>query len=171
MIADRLEAFLRVLEAAVVRGLVIPIDDVLLVRLLISIARALERVHAQALSNHGLSGAEFRVLLALFSQSGDPQSPGALCAATDLTSAHMTRISDSLFARGLITRIASTRDRRRKPLGVSLRGDALIRSIATGAFEPLRSVLGELSPSVRINLLDELKTVAQIIDHSEISAS
>jgi len=52
--------------------------------------------------------------------------PGDLCSALGQSPANMTRVSDALVERKLITRILSGQDRRRMVMRITAKGEALV---------------------------------------------
>jgi MarR family transcriptional regulator, negative regulator of the multidrug operon emrRAB len=143
-----------------------PIDAALLLRTLILVGRALGELMEEALRPYGLNDTEFRVLVNLFSQPDGIGHPGDLCAAAQQTPANMTRITDTLVARGLITRIPSVQDRRRQILELTDQGRALMNQMIPSAFEPLRSLLSALPAPELQHMRGQLKRIAGAIDET-----
>jgi MarR family transcriptional repressor of emrRAB len=141
-----------------------PMDAALLLRTLILVGRALGELMEDALRPYGLNDTEFRVLINLYSLPEGIGHPGDLCAAAQQTPANMTRITDTLVARGLITRIPSVQDRRRQILELTEAGRALLRRMMPAAFEPLRSLLTVLPAPELQQILGQLKCIAAAID-------
>ena len=143
-----------------------PVDAALLLRTLILIGRALGELMEEALRPYGLNDTEFRVLVNLFSLPDSVGHPGELCLAAQQTPANMTRITDALLARGLITRIPSVQDRRRQILELTEAGHALLREMMPAAFEPLRSLLTVLPEPELQQMLGQLKRIGAAIDET-----
>jgi MarR family transcriptional regulator, negative regulator of the multidrug operon emrRAB len=143
-----------------------PTEPALLLRTLILVGRALGELMEEALRPYGLNDTEFRVLVGLFSLPDGVGHPGDLCAAAQQTPANMTRITDTLVARGLITRVPSVQDRRRQVLELTDQGRALLRQMMPAAFEPLRSLLTVLPASELQQILGQLKRIAAAIDET-----
>jgi len=141
-----------------------PTDAALLLRTLILVGRALGELMEDALRPYGLNDTEFRVLVNLYSLPDSVGHPGDLCAAAQQTPANMTRITDTLVARGLITRVASVQDRRRQILELTDEGRALLRQMMPAAFEPLRSLLTVLPAPELQQMLGQLRRIAAAID-------
>src|SRR6202000_993979 len=91
----------------------LPVSGILLCRLVLHIGREMTARFEQQIKPFGLAEAEFRVLTTLFSQPEGVAHPSDLCARPSQSPANMSRISDTLVARGLITRVSSVHDRRR----------------------------------------------------------
>jgi MarR family transcriptional repressor of emrRAB len=147
-----------------------PTEPALLLRTLILVGRALGELMEEALRPYGLNDTEFRVLVNLHSLPEGTGHPGELCAAAQQTPANMTRITDTLVARGLMTRVASVHDRRRQILQLTDEGRALIQRMVPAAFEPLRSLLTVLPAPELQQILGQLKRIATAIDQSTRSA-
>jgi MarR family transcriptional repressor of emrRAB len=141
-----------------------PMDAALLLRTLILVGRALGELMEDALRPYGLNDTEFRVLVNLYSLPDGIGHPGDLCAAAQQTPANMTRITDTLVARGLITRIPSVQDRRRQILELTEAGRSLLQRMMPAAFEPLRSLLTVLPAAELQEILGQLKRIAAAID-------
>src|SRR6202521_5732718 len=94
----------------------LPVSGILLCRLLMHIGREMAAGFEQQIRPYGLAEAEFRVLTTLFSQPDGAAHPSALCARGSQSPANMSRISDALVDRGLITRVSSVHDRLRMVL-------------------------------------------------------
>src|SRR5580658_4546428 len=113
---DKLETNLRALSARVPD---LPFTEILLCRLLIHLGREMATVLEQQIRPFGLAEAEFRVLTTLFSQPDGVGHPSELCAGTAQSAANMSRISDALVSRDLITRVPSIHDRRKMVLRIT----------------------------------------------------
>jgi DNA-binding MarR family transcriptional regulator len=74
----------------------------------------------QMIRPFGLAEAGFRVLTTLFSQPDGAAHPSDLWARAEQSPANMSRISDALVSRELITRVFSVRDRRRMVLRITI---------------------------------------------------
>src|SRR5713226_1812322 len=117
---DKLEANLRALSARVPD---LPFTGILLCRLVLHLGREMAAGFEQRIRPFGLAEAEFRVLTTLFSQPDGAAHPSDLCARADQSPANMSRISDALVDRGLITRVSSVHDRRRMVLRITEEGE------------------------------------------------
>src|SRR5450631_716584 len=119
-----------------------PMAEIMLTRLLLHIGRGMSGMLEQQIRPFGLAEAEFRVLTALFSQPEGVAHPSDLCARTSQSPANMSRISDALVSRELITRVASVHDRRRMVLRITEQGEELVRRLLPVLSGPLREMLG-----------------------------
>src|ERR1700724_1929294 len=150
---DKLEANLRSLSARVPD---LPFNEILLCRLLIHIGREMASGFEQRLRPFGLVEAEFRVLTTLFSQPGGVAHPSDLCARAGQSPANMSRISDALVSRDLITRVLSVHDRRRMVLHITERGEELVRRLLPKLSAPLREVLMEFPEAEQRQMITRL---------------
>lgn len=106
-----------------------PVDEVVLMRLAHMAGTAVEWSIEDWLKPHDFNGSEFRALMMLFSSPGHQASPSELCMWATQKPTNMTRIVDSLLARGLVTRTPSEEDRRRVILRVTPSGKRLVRQL------------------------------------------
>jgi MarR family transcriptional repressor of emrRAB len=143
-----------------------PTDSAMLFRTLILVGRALGELVEEALRPYGLNDTEFRVLVNLYSEPDGTGHPGELSVAAQQTPANMTRITDTLVARGLITRIPSVQDRRRQILGLTDSGRELLLQVMPSAFEGLRSLLAIMPASELQQMTAQLKRIAGAIDEA-----
>jgi MarR family transcriptional repressor of emrRAB len=151
---DKLEASLRALSARVPD---LPFSGILLCRLVLHLGREMAAGFEQKLRPFGLAEAEFRVLTTLFSQPDGVAHPSDLCARADQSPANMSRISDALVSRHLITRVLSVQDRRRMVLRITEQGEDLVRQLLPKLFVSLRGMLAEFSESELSLLISQLK--------------
>jgi MarR family transcriptional repressor of emrRAB len=151
---NMLEANLRALSARVPD---LPFTEILLCRLLLHMGREMATNFEQKIRPFGLAEAEFRVLTTLFSQPDGVAHPSDLCARAAQSPANMSRISDALVSRDLITRVPSAQDRRRMVLRITGQGEDLVRRILPKLFVPLRGMLAEFSELEQRQLISQLK--------------
>lgn len=118
----------------------------------------------QWLTPAGLSEIEFRALVLLFSQGGDQAHPGDLCATLALSPANITRVSDVLVERGLITRVPSEQDRRRMVLRITAAGEAQVRQMLPSMSAFTHQLFGDFSAEELARLLADLKRVYAALD-------
>jgi len=142
----------------------LPQSCVLLSRLFLHLGRGMSSMLDHQIKPFGLAEAEFRVLATLFSQPGAAAHPGELCLRTSQSAANMSRISDSLVARHLITRDSSVQDRRKMVLRMTDLGDQLVRELLPKMFGPLRDLFADLSEPDRQHLIEQLKLLCSRLD-------
>jgi MarR family transcriptional repressor of emrRAB len=71
--------------------------------------------------------------------------------------ANMSRISDALVSRDLITRVLSVHDRRRMVLRITEQGEELVRRLLPKLSAPLREVLMEFPEAEQRQMIARLK--------------
>jgi len=141
-----------------------PMAEIMLTRLLLHIGRGMAGMLEQQIRPFGLAEAEFRVLTALFSQPEGVAHPSDLCARTSQSPANMSRISDALVSRDLITRVSSVQDRRRMVLRITEQGEALVRRLLPLLHAPLKEMFGEFSEAELQQLIVQLKRLGMKLD-------
>src|SRR3984893_15871879 len=125
----------------------LPITGILLCRLILHLGRQMSAMFEQQIRPFGLAEADFRVLTTLFSQPDGVAHPSDLCARAAQSPANMSRISDALVSRDLITRVPSGQDRRRMVLRITEQGEDLVRRLLPKLFVPLRGLWADFSES------------------------
>src|ERR1700723_4240395 len=138
----------------------LPVSGILLCRLLMHIGREMAAMFEQQIRPFGLAEAEFRVLTTLFSQPDGAAHPSDLCARAEQSPANMSRISDALVSRELITRVLSVRDRRRMVLRITEQGEQLVRELLPKLFVPLRGLFAEFPQGEQRQMIDQLKRLS-----------
>jgi len=141
-----------------------PVAGVMLSRLMLHLGRGVAGMLEQQIRPFGLAEAEFRVLTALFSQPDGAAHPSELCARTSQSPANMSRISDALVSRDLITRVLSVQDRRRMVLRITEQGEELVRRLLPLLFAPLREMLKDFSDAEQQQLIVQLKRLGMNLD-------
>jgi MarR family transcriptional regulator, negative regulator of the multidrug operon emrRAB len=154
---DKLETNLRALAA---RMPDLPLTEVLLCRLMLHMGREMAAMLEQQIRPFGLAEAEFRVLTTLFSQPDGVAHPSDLCARAGQSPANMSRISDALVSRDLITRVLSVHDRRRMVLRITEQGEELVRQLLPKMFVPLRGLFAQFPETEQRELIAQLKRLA-----------
>src|SRR5882757_1991275 len=135
----------------------LPAASILLCRLLLHIGREMAVMFEQQIRPFGLAEAEFRVLTTLFSQPDGVAHPSDLCVRASQSPANMSRISDALVSRGLITRVSSVHDRRRMVLRITVQGEELVRRLLPTLYGPLFEMFKEFSEEEQQQLIGLLK--------------
>jgi MarR family transcriptional repressor of emrRAB len=139
---DMLEENLRALQARVPD---LPFTEILLCRLLVHMGRE----------------------MATFSQPDGVAHPSDLCARAAQSPANMSRISDALVSRDLITRVPSAQDRRRMVLRITEQGEDLVRRLLPKLFVPLRGLWAEFSESEQRLLISQLRRLYANLDEAD----
>lgn len=157
---DRIEAGLKRVAA---RFPDFPVPEFLLSRLIVMLGRDLAATHDRLLHPHGLSEPDFKVLMVLFSQDTGSAFPSELCARLAQSPANITRISDGLVERGLITRSLSEQDRRRMVLKITPQGERLLHVFLPLMFVSVRQCFRGLSEKEVSSITSLLKRVRDTI--------
>jgi MarR family transcriptional repressor of emrRAB len=142
----------------------LPVSGILLCRLVLHIGREMSTRFEQQIKPFGLAEAEFRVLTTLFSQPDGVAHPSDLCARASQSPANMSRISDALVSRGLITRVSSVHDRRRMVLRITAEGEEFVRELLPKLHAPLRRMLKDFPEAEQRQLAAQLKRLGSELD-------
>ncbi len=160
---DKLEASLARLSARFPSA---PIPKMMLSRMLVELGRGMAGLLEQQIRPFGLAEPEFRVLTTLFSQAEGVAHPSDLCARTGQSPANMSRISDALVSRDLITRVSSAKDRRRMVLRITEQGEELVHRLLPVLFAPLKEMFCEFSDGDLERLIAQFKRLAVKLDEA-----
>ena len=142
-----------------------PVPEYFLTRLIVLLGRDLAAIHDRVLHPKGLSESDFKILMILFSQDDGSANPSELCARIAQSPANITRISDGLAERGLITRSLSEQDRRRMVLTITAQGVQLLHEFLPSMFAVVRRCFAGLSAAELSSMTLQLKRVAATIDN------
>jgi MarR family transcriptional repressor of emrRAB len=149
----------------------LPVDGILLCRLILHIGREMATNFEQQIRPFGLAEAEFRVLTTLFSQPEGVGHPSDLCVRASQSPANMSRISDALVERGLITRVSSVADRRRMVLRITDAGEKFVRELLPKLHLSLRRTLQDFPESEQRLMCTLLKKLGnELYQMSELDA-
>lgn len=148
----------------------LPATGILLCRLVQHIGREMAAMFEQQLKPFGLNEAEFRVLTTLFSQPDGVAHPSDLCVRASQSPANMSRISDALVARGLITRDSSIHDRRKMVLRITDEGTQFVHQLLPKLLTPLREMLKDFSEPELRQLTQQLKRLGIELEEAAIAA-
>jgi MarR family transcriptional repressor of emrRAB len=164
MTSDQIDGIEASLKRLATRMPDVPVDGILLMRLLLFLGQHVGMMLDHLIRPFGLSEGEFRVLTALFSQPDGTAHPGELCPQASQSPANMSRISDALVSRELITRDTSALDRRRTVLRITDKGSDLVRRLLPATFQSLRELVTVLSDAEQRQLIGQLKRMAAKVD-------
>ena len=167
MLAEQIAAIRAAVTRLQKRDLALPLEDVVLFRTLSLVGRSLGQFAESAMLPYGLAEGELRALVQLYSLPEGVGHPGSLCAATSQSPATMTRTTDVLVERGLISRVPSEQDRRRMILRVTAAGEALVRRILPSFYDQVRPLFSGWSAADRTQLLRQLNELALALDRLE----
>jgi MarR family transcriptional repressor of emrRAB len=149
------------------RILDLPKSEILLSRVFLDLGRSMTSMLEQHTRPFGLSETELRVLTSLFSQPNGVAHPSELCARTSLSAANVSRISDVLVGRALITRGAPiANDRRKRILRITGQGEEMVHRILPTLFSRVRQMFGNLSVDDGEKLIRLLKRLSQKMDQA-----
>jgi MarR family transcriptional repressor of emrRAB len=135
----------------------LPVSGILMCRLILHVGREMAAGFEQQIRPFGLAEAEFRVLTTLFSQPEGAAHPSDLCVPASQSPANMSRISDALVDRGLITRVSSVADRRRMVLRITEQGETLVRELLPKLHLSLHRMLQDFPESEQRAMCTQLK--------------
>jgi MarR family 2-MHQ and catechol resistance regulon transcriptional repressor len=121
--------------------------------------RALTRYAAAGIEETGLGLSDFGVLEVLLHKG--PLPVNTIGPIVDLTPGSISIAVDRLFAKGLVTRVESTEDRRVRIIALTPRGKDLIVPAFRKHSGQMKRVLSELSPEELRGLEGKLKKVGK----------
>lgn len=142
----------------------VPIMEILASRLLVFLGRELTGRMDQCLRPYGLIDIEFRALIGVYSAPNSAANPGELCSSISQSPANITRITDVLVERGLITRLPDEIDRRRWVLKMTPQGENLVNEMLPVMLNTARYSYQDF-PSEELNqVVASLKRLAAAMD-------
>ena len=121
--------------------------------------RALTRYAAAGIEETGLGLSDFGVLEILLHKG--PLPVNTIGPIVDLTPGSISIAVDRLFAKGLVSRVESSEDRRVRIVALTARGKALIDSVFRKHSGQMRKAFAELSPEELRGLEAALKKVGK----------
>jgi len=121
--------------------------------------RALTRYAAAGIEETGLGLSDFGVLEVLLNKG--PLPVNTIGPIVDLTPGSISTAVDRLFAKGLVTRVDSTEDRRVRIVALTPRGKDLIASAFRKHSGQMKRVFSELNPEEIRGLEVALKKVGR----------
>lgn len=126
----------------------------------LEVGNALLRVVAQSVMSveSVVTGPQLRILV-LIAGSG-PQTIGAIATELAVHASNATRVCDRLVSRGLVTRIASTADRRIRSIDLTPAGVDLVDSVLERRRQAIAQVLQRLDPPLAAEALAALRMFA-----------
>lgn len=117
----------------------------------------------EQISPYGVSDNEIRLLLMLHAHGGSA-TPGDIWPLMTQSPANLTRISDGLVERDLISRAPHTEDRRRMVMTITPRGEKLVKEILPHLTGNLARLYSEFTPQERDQLLEYLLRLLRALD-------
>jgi len=121
--------------------------------------RALTKYAAAGIEETGLGLSDFAVLEVLLHKG--PLPVNTIGPIVDLTPGSISIAVDRLFAKGLVSRVESSEDRRVRIVALTARGKALIDSAFRKHSGQMRKAFAELSPEELRSLEAALKKVGK----------
>jgi MarR family 2-MHQ and catechol resistance regulon transcriptional repressor len=124
--------------------------------------RALTRYAIAGIEDTGLGDSDFRVLEILLHKG--PMAVNSIGPIIDLTPGSISIAVDRLFAKGLVSRVESTEDRRVRIVALTPRGKGLIVQAFRKHSGQMRRVFSELRPEELHGLESALKKIGKRAD-------
>lgn len=145
----------------------LPKCEVLLIRLLLLTGEALQRDVENKLKPFDMNDSDFRTLMMLYSSADGSSTPGELCALAEQKPTNMTRITNLLVKRGLITRTNATHDRRQVVLKITADGKRFVRKLLPPMFPEVVTKFSCFSHTERQTFERLLKKLALHLDTAD----
>ena len=142
----------------------LPVQEVVLTRLLLLVGGTLLGELESKLKPHGLNDSDFRTLMMIYSSPTGSATPTELCEYAQQGATNMTRIANVLVKGGLITRATSAEDRRRVVLSITTAGKRLVRKILPPLFPNVHGAFASVSAADKRPLDRLLRQIAVNID-------
>lgn len=161
--AEQLNANLQRLQSRIPD---LPIHSVMLSRLMVQLGRTMATMLEHQIKPLGLTETEFRVLTTLFAQADGGAHPTDLCAKTSQSPANMSRISDALVSRDLITRGSSASDRRKMVLRITEKGEELVRRLMPQLYGSLHEMFQDFDEDEQQRLIGQLKRLGARVEQA-----
>jgi DNA-binding MarR family transcriptional regulator len=137
-------------------------DDVdALTEALAGVSRTLMAVTARSLAavDVELTLVQFRALVVL--RTMGPRNLGQMADALEIQSSSMSRLSDRLFAKGLIDRRTSPTDRREITLALTLKGRRMVDRVLQRRRREIAEIVSAIPAAKRQVLIDGLRLFSE----------
>lgn len=154
--------------AEIIPGL--PKCEVLLIRLLLLTGETLQRDVETKLKPFDMNDSDFRTLMMLYSSAEGSSTPSELCNLAEQKPTNMTRITNLLAKRGLITRTHATHDRRQVVLRITDAGRQFVRQMLPPMFPELTTKFACFTAAERKTFEQLLKKLALHLDTTDAPA-
>ena len=141
-----------------------PAVEARLCRLMLMVGNSLEEELEFKLKPHKLNHSDFLTLMILYSRPDGSSTPGELCEFTTQGATNMTRITNALVKRGLITRGASAEDRRRVLIRITAAGKRFVQKMLPPMFPRVSAMFANFSDADKRNLSRLLGKLAHNLD-------
>ncbi|MEO8778287.1 MAG: MarR family transcriptional regulator [Rhodanobacter sp.] len=142
----------------------LPAREALLCRLMLMLGHTIERELEFNLKPHKLNHSEFLTLMILYSRPEGSSTPGELCEYTTQGATNMTRIANTLVKRRLVTRVASSKDRRRVLIRITPAGRRFVQKMLPPMFPQLGAMFANFGDTDRRQLDRLLRKLAGNLD-------
>ena len=147
------------------------VTEAMILRVGVMLGRTLASRLEQWLKPTGLAEMEFRALMSLYTQADGRAHPSDLCATLAQSPANLTRVSDALVERGLITRELSDQDRRRVVMHITPAGEQLVSELLPEMIGNTRRLFSQYTADDKAKLLADLKRLLGALDAAPDQAS
>jgi MarR family transcriptional repressor of emrRAB len=147
-----------------------PAVEARLCRLMLMVGSSLEEELEFKLKPHKLNHSDFLTLMILYSRPDGSSTPGELCEFATQGATNMTRITNALVKRGLITRGASAEDRRRVLIRITPAGKRFVQKMLPPMFPRLGAMFANFSEADKRNLSRLLRKLAINLDQMDPDA-
>lgn len=141
-----------------------PAPEAALCRLMLMVGESLGKSLESTLKPHKLNHSEFLTLMILYSRPDGSSTPGELSEYASQGATNMTRIANALVQRGLITRGASTADRRRVSIRITAAGKRFVQKMLPPMFPRTLLMFAGFSDTDKRNLSRLLRKLARNLD-------
>ena len=141
-----------------------PLQDAALAGWLNLVAKGLTDLSDAALSSYDMHQSDFRALMHLFGNDGNPVFPSELSVYLAQTPANVTRITNLLVKRGLVARTHCTQDRRQIELKILDAGRQFVIELLPKFFPPLREAFSCFNETDKRTLQLLLRRLVKSID-------
>jgi len=147
-----------------------PLVEARLCRLMLMVGTNLECELELKLKPHKLNHSDFLTLMILYSRPDGCSTPGELSEFATQGATNMTRITNALVKRGLITRGASAEDRRRVLIRITPAGKRFVQKMLPPMFPRLEAMFANFSETDKRNLSRLLRKLAINLDEMDPDA-
>jgi len=141
-----------------------PAAEARLCRLMLMVGNSLEQELEYKLKPHKLNHSEFLSLMLLYSGPDGSSTPGELCEYATQGATNMTRITNRLVERKLITRAVGAEDRRRVLIRITPAGRRFVQKMLPTLFPRIDTVFSGFSEADKRHLDRLLHKLAGNLD-------
>ncbi len=148
-----------------------PAVEARLCRLMLMLGDGIAQELEFKLKPHKLNHSDFQTLMILYSRPDGSSTPGELSEFATQGATNMTRITNALVKRGLITRSASEADRRRVLIHITAPGRRLVQKVFPSMFPRIDSVFAGFNDADKRHLDRLLRKLAHNLDQLNEASS